>query len=651
MARNHEISSELTRQPEFSKRQRTVFWFFLVLISMALCYGIAYSNIINWFPLLVVILIICMYSFSSIHQNKFSHPYAYLIPLFVALSLSFTMITVTIGMHGDTFITYDNDANSFYPNSYQPIEVKEIVKFPLQQLRYHNSPDSLTVNFSNLKDTMPTSNIIVIDKTSSIISADPAAKDSLLKEIREEYSFNYDEEAEYDVTDLLPPFFLSGLSKNKRYSSAKDEAYIYYYTGVENKFNGSFHLMQDDAVEDFKGFVKNYLNANKRYKQQLRYKNKNRETTSLSKMVRSLNSIISTSSFKGKQISVTIVSDFINSIPDEEIPDISRAHQISKLNLYILNGREGQSKNRNNVQNTISGLVSNFSVLHNHAIVNFKNVNFNNPTEAKKFVNELKTANMQVFDERGRKNVPVYYPYKDFLTNQEAVARISFKDDSGNDESEFMFSIKDVDNNTSSYPIVYRINSGVGVVTHFNELKAITLNKTDVLSLHFPYTLPYKNDRLFAEFVSTASNKITMQSLTVKPLLSKAMSFTLLGVYTIFVIALCLLLILPNMYVYYMISHELIHCQKGHALGLTLPLAVGFVSLTYFGIVMCKNDHWLLFSTVLFILLFATIPALIASFKKHVDDRTQLALQHTFHLFGSLAPDIVYLFIWRRPLS
>src|ERR1700733_6508128 len=157
------------------------FWFYLIiLLGAGGFYHFIQKESIDFVPIFFIVFLILMYSFSKVHHYKLAKPSGYLIPLFIALSISFAIISLTFGIHSDVFASYDNNETN-KEDRYKWFKADEVLHFPISQLKYKNNPPDNKIDFTALQDSIPKYYIIVIDKTKSVKNASIAANLFMIK--------------------------------------------------------------------------------------------------------------------------------------------------------------------------------------------------------------------------------------------------------------------------------------------------------------------------------------------------------------------------------------------------------------------------------------------------------------------------------------
>src|SRR6202000_577120 len=103
------------------------------------------------------------------------------------------------------------------------------------------------------------------------------------------------------------------------------------------------------------------------------------------------------------------------------------------------------------------------------------------------------------------------------------------------------------------------------------------------LKICLPNTASYENDRLFIELSSYQANKKDVLPISFRPRLPETTSYYLLVFYTIFIISIALILILPNLFVFKLIKDDIISCSHPCLCSLlALPVAFGIVLFLYY---------------------------------------------------------------------
>ena len=562
-----------------------------------------------------------MYSFSKIHHHALFEPSNYLYPIFVSLSISFAIISFTFGLHSSVFTSYDNNEinydnnESTHEDRYKWFKANEVLDFPISQLEYKKNPKINHINFSTLNDTTSKYNLIIVDKTASVTNSDAGVNDYILKKIKHRFNLNWKVNDGYSTSDLIPPFIVSGLCENMKHSNANDHVGFLYYTGYEsdlislnNKDYYTVILRHRDSA-----FINDYFKSRLNYKDYVKEKKSKNITqkTSILEMLNSLKDhLTNDDELMGKHINVSIISDFINTDPTEIIPDFSEIPQINELNLYVLNGNDKKNPNSSSLL-SVAKMTKNFS--HQHKITT---INFQEKKEAEIFYDNLSISNFQNFDSQffDHKNdnyISFFFPFKDFDSNQEAEARIFFtENDTTQEEFQYYLKITDIDNQNNRFPIFYNIKGNKYKTTVFSEdLFPVTVHPQDILNLYLPYTSTYKNDRLFIEMSSLNANKNETRSVSFKPLLSETTSYYLLFCYTVFIVSISLILILPNLFVFFLISNKKIDCpSSSHSFVLSFPPGLGTAAVIYYYSLLLEKHLFYPLIFVLATLLLFSVP-------------------------------------------
>ena len=190
---------------------------------------------INCFPILFIVFFILMYAF-NVYKKKLAEPCDYLKPLFIAVSISFAIVHFTFGVHSDVFASYNHEISNSANDRYKWFKTDEVLKFPISQLDFKNSPIAKVVDFNTLKDSKRACNIIIVDETASVKNPPLKAivNDYMLDQIKLKFQLNREIIGRYNTSELMPPYLVSGLVANTEQSGTNDFVNILYYTGYKD---------------------------------------------------------------------------------------------------------------------------------------------------------------------------------------------------------------------------------------------------------------------------------------------------------------------------------------------------------------------------------------------------------------------------------
>ena len=365
----------------------------VLILSIVGCFFICtvvqiYPSWIDYFPLVVLVGIWWMYSLSSNHVNEFNKPAEYLVPVFVSMSASFLAISLVFSLHGNAFDSYEQASDT--NNNGKWFKIKEMVKFPIDQLMSRPVPQPAVIDFAKLKDPTPSHDIIIVDKTRSNINPDKKVQQSIFAQISHQARLDGNRQTgSYNVSTLLPANIFCGLAENKKKSNANDDITVYYYNGKIIRESGKSELLQiytSDIISPgkLKGAVDDYLDRSDKFKNwedsvTLTENGKQApSTTSFKAIFNSLKDYIThEDNFKNGEINIFIISDFLNTDAKEFVPEISDFPEIKRVVLYQMDGKEVSSESepsRSSATQLIEKLTNKFSELHWKTIVNLRDV-------------------------------------------------------------------------------------------------------------------------------------------------------------------------------------------------------------------------------------------------------------------------------------
>jgi len=598
------------------KYQKRLFWTSLATSAAGFFCWIHYSSI-NFIPYAFMACLIVMYSFSKIHRTTLISPSRFLNPVFIALSVSFTVISLVFGLHSDVIISYDNyELNS--ADRFKWFEANEVLNFPISQLECRRNPIINNVDFGKMRERTPIYNLIIVDKTVSVKTLEPSVNDSISKKITHQFNVNQQYLKEASTSALIPPLLVAGLCVNLKDSTTNENVGFYFYSGKPDLVSFSrtdayTRNLRQEKNDPHSTFINDYFERSKSIDHEIG-QDQQEQKTSFNDIVKSLREKLTDDEYNNQHIVVSIISDFINTDPTDSIPDISKLTQIKELNLYVLNGKDHKNPNASSLE-LVNKMTRNFSNLKQICISNFQDIKGSD-----NFYNSIATLNLQYHDHKNGESISFYAPFQDFNSNQEAVSKIAFtENDPGNQNlNKYFFRIIDIDNQNIRFPIIYSTSAGRDTaIATAGELVPFKVHLNEVLTLKLPYTIPYRNDRLFIETSSINSNKKEARSITLKPILSETTSYYLIFCYAFFIDSLCFILILPNLFVIRLM-------YKGAAKGksllrpilLGIPIALGMVSLGCFYTLLIEKNLQFYPLLVLGLLIALTMPNFYRAIKE-----------------------------------
>jgi|GEM_PF-6805294 len=590
------------------KYQKRLFWTSLAINLVGFFCWIHYSSI-NFIPYAFMVCLIFMYSFSKIHRSTLISSSRFLNPVFIALSISFTVISLVFGLHSDVIVSYDNYELNI-ADRFKWFKASEVLNFPISQLECRRNPIVNAVDFGRMSDKTPIYNLIIVDKTVSVKTLETSVNDSISKRITAQFNVNQQYLQQAKTAALIPADLVAGLCENLKDSATNENVGFYFYFGKPDlisfsKTDAYTRNLRQERHDTHSTFINDYFEKSKLIDDEIGDTHE-KQKTSFNDIVKSLKDKLTAQEYNNQHVVVSIISDFINTDPTDSIPDISKLTQIKELNLYVLNGKDHKNPNASSLE-LINKMTRNFSNLKQICISNFQDIKGSD-----NFYNSIATLNLQYYDHKNGESISFYAPFQDFNSNQEAVSKITFMENDPHNQNlnQYFFRIIDIDNQNIRFPIVYSTSAGRDTaIATAGELVPFKVHLNDVLTLKLPYTIPYRNDRLFIETSSINSNKKEARSITLKPILSETTSYYLIFCYTFFIASLCLILILPNLFVIRLIYKGAVSCRSLlHPLLLGIPIGLGLDSLGCFYTLLISKNLFFYPLMVLALLLVFTMP-------------------------------------------
>lgn len=569
--------------------------FFILVILMV--YGLTmlshktyYLN--NVIPLLTIIIFMCMYALNGIHHKKLFKPINYLFPLYVCLSISFAVISVIFGLHTDVFISYDK-SNSISSDPNKWMKIDQILQFPLSQINSAESPITQQVNFKELVKIDTTCHIIVIDKTLSNKNSEAFIDSFLTSKILSTFYIEPTLLSNAKTSDLIPPYIFSGLY-NQANNSTFEKVSIWYYTGESellfinyNKSSGYTFDILNEIKNPQSDFIDNYFEKMQLFND--KYKGRSGKSQ-LNDIINSLNNIVNQPSFKEyDSLKISVISDFINSTEIGNNLDFHQVENLSQLNLYCMDGKDGDNPTCSAFE-VIGNATDDYSLLRPKTVIDLKS-----ERQASDFFYDLSLSNCQYFDHKNKRELEFVYPYKSFNTKEKAISQLVFIENKlkPNHKKVYYLKVYDDENSENNFPVLYKTNyMSKEIVSKAGNLVPIEIFKDDTLeiTLPFSYTLANKR-RLYFEVSSLEDNKTEAYSIAFNPRMPDTTSYYLIFCYSIFVISMSLILILPNLFVFQLYVQNRLKTTFIFINGaLILPLAMGAFWTWYFYSTLIQYD-------------------------------------------------------------
>ena len=594
-------------------------------------------------PAGILLLLACMYTSAQYHTKKLFKPSKYLFPVFIALSVSFTMISFMFGLHTDVFTAYDKTEET-KNDKFKWFKLDTILGYPKKQLENKVEVPEKYIDFNLAQDT--TSNIchiLIIDKSSYMANA--CNVNNLNVDLRT-FIRRFFSTAPIDTSaktcDLLVPFFCTGAYNNALHKS--DEALsIFLYDGTSNDF---INVLQDKYKYTIRAsrlrdevFMKDYFSEMLK-KNKVGKNNNVKPKTSLNDILRILKSKLNTldelnnnndnENKRFDKYKVTIVSGFVNSDLSERPIDISTIPEINELYTYTLKG-ESKDTIDYTAEMLIADMTKNFKLVKENV-----NVQLDQSRNVQEMYDELRFSNLKKYNNVNLEGIPFHYPYTSFNSNLASETYIKIRNPKeNNSRRDFFIRINNLDDpEDKKYFLLKRYNSDnvSEQAVEIGELHSLFLDPRDSLLLvRFPNPNLWANNRLVFEIGSCRDNKVLSYSVSFLPVLPEGTSYYLIICYCIFVMGLVFTLVLPNLYVLILIYKEKIAISKINpwfdVLCLTTPGVTGLFLLGYlFSLYWNFLPEGMLI--ILILLLLFSIPVFLAGIKKDssVDSETNSGL-------------------------
>lgn len=541
-------------------------------------------------PGFMILFLAFMYSSRYYHRNKLLKPSVYLYPVFVALSVSFGLISLMFGLHTDVFIAYDK-TEDLKGDKFKWFKMDTILSFPKDQLKNKENVPPAEIDFAKSKDTLNTCHILIIDKTSSIGNSDDLINSYLARSASKLFSFSDSDIKSATTSDLVGLFIISSVYNNTINHS--DEALcVFIYDGTRNNFDnisndGRGYTFQASKLEEER-FLEKYFSHMEKYRKMP--VDKSRQRTSLNEVlailkgkldsVEHLKRNVAKQNTKFDRYKLSIVSDFVNSNLNERSDDISKVVNVHELYTYTLEGKE-KKNNPYTSEMLIADMIKNFR--HSRENVNIR---LNRVEQLQLMYDELKFSNFKKYNYANQEALDFHYPYVSFNSNQASECKISFKNFKNNSKGgEFFIKIVDIDDpgNKKQFTIKKDKGDAFEEAIGIGELHVLYLDSTDRLSIKFSNANAFANSRLIFEIGSCEDNKALAYSIAFLPGLPATTSYYLIACYCMFVFGTALTLILPNLFVLILIWKRRIIPKRPFIdfLCLSAPIVLGAVVLIH----------------------------------------------------------------------
>lgn len=541
-------------------------------------------------PVAVLFLLACMYASSYFHREKLITPSIYLLPAFCVLSFSIVLISFMFGLHGETIAAYDKceDKND---GRFKWYNLQDVLQFPMDQLRLKEEVPLECIDFKGLEDTTNICHIVLVDKTKSVTDSDSLINDQLRQPISQAFSVDYFG-INTPTVDLVAPFIISCVYNNVQ-NNSNEALCVFMYDGIKNDFinvRNDYRYTFQASLLSQSHFFETYVKALDSCRRNTERK-VTQQRTSINKMMAILEKKLKEvgglkrNPDKGhapfQKYKISIISDFINTNPQEKITPISKLMRIDELKTYTLAGSDKQNSSYT-ADMGVRDLVGDFG--------NFKgneNIDFTNVRKFQDFCNNLKFSHFKKYNKVGDKTINFHFPYNSYNSNRASVIKIGISDlfekevDTGS--SRYFIKISDLDDPESTK--IYHVGkeNSLGKVSeetaHIGELHEIDLHSQDSLFITFPNAAVYANDRLKFEIGSEELSKNLQTGVAFLPSLSRESSLFLIIFYCSLLFAVAFILILPSVFVLVLLGLKRIEADNDWIdnLSLCLPIMIGGV--------------------------------------------------------------------------